>query len=232
MNCPDIALCWKNHVEWLMRIGLPVELVEKLITNRRGKAAYFILGLAEPRPSDSVLEVGGPSVEFVQAYSRFGEKFIVNRDKSHIVAFTSDNHDLTDISYLIADGCNLPFLDGCVKFCFSYATIEHLPTENRGTFCQEMRRVSSKASFVITPNFWFPFEFHYMLPFAHFLPKYMLKILKKYFRFSHIGRDEDVALLRSTQIKALLGHPSYVFCINRLMGVAATLVGFSNHEKI
>ena len=209
-----------------MKLGLSVNLVERLIDNRREKAALVMVQLIQPKQNDTFLEIGGPSVEFKKASTQFGELLVLNRDRKHIASSISSDSYL-QASFIVGDGCHIPFLDSCVNFCFSHATIEHVPPHLRNIFCQEMKRVSTKAYFITTPNFWFPFEFHYMMPFFQFLPRFLQKKMKKLFTFSHISENEEVALLRSIEIKALLGQTSEVVELNRLIGIPATLLGWS-----
>jgi hypothetical protein len=224
------VLITKNKTKG-MKLGLSVNLVEKLIASRRQKASLLILELAQPTQNDVFLEVGGPSVELGRAYPRFGAKIIVNRDRRHMANFIAADQKL-DASFVIGDGCNLPFADHSVDFCVSHATIEHTPPEYRTLFCKEMGRVATKANFITTPNFWFPFEFHYMVPFFQFLPLFMQKGLKRFFVFSHMSIQEEVALLKSSEIKALLGQSSKVYGVNRLVGIPATLLGYNKHVDI
>lgn len=68
------------------------------------------------------------------------------------------------------DGCALPFPDQSFDIVYSNAVLEHLPTwEGQQRFAAEIERVG-RGWFVTTPNFWYPIEAHYHLPFIQFLP--------------------------------------------------------------
>lgn len=68
------------------------------------------------------------------------------------------------------DGRMLPFRDGAFDIVFSNSTIEHVGTlADQQKFADEVRRVG-KRYWVQTPNRYFPFELHMMLPLIHYFP--------------------------------------------------------------
>ena len=69
------------------------------------------------------------------------------------------------------DGCALPFADQSFDIVYCNAVLEHLPTwEEQQRFASEVSRVG-RSWFVTTPNFWYPIEPHYLLPFIQFAPE-------------------------------------------------------------
>lgn len=104
--------------------------------------------------------------------------------------------------YLVFDGCSLPFPDKSFDLVFSNAVIEHLLGEGRQVqFAREIMRVG-KSWFVTTPNYWYPFESHYHLPFIQFLPR---SIQREYNRLlgTHIpkGEVQELALLSGRRLR-------------------------------
>jgi hypothetical protein len=206
-----------------MRLGLPVSFVNRLIVKRREEVASILLRLVQPSRGDSFLEVGGPSFGFEKASLHFGELLVLNNSRSHMRSLVSSCSHMK-ASFVVGDGCHLPLVDGAVDFCFSHATIEHIARQLRGIFCQETRRVCTKAYFVSTPNFRFPFEFHYLMPFFQFIPGGIRRLLRMFFSFPHVGSTEEIMLLTSNEIRALLGESSKVIGLNR-----STLLGWTEH---
>ena len=75
------------------------------------------------------------------------------------------------VQALVFDGCALPFADQSFDIVYSNAVIEHLPgPEHVKRFAAEIQRVG-KGWFVTTPNYWYPADPHYHLPFVQFLPE-------------------------------------------------------------
>jgi hypothetical protein len=76
------------------------------------------------------------------------------------------------IQTVVGDGTNmLEYGDGAFDMAHSNSVIEHVGLyRNMAAFAKETRRVG-RAYYLQTPNFWFPLEPHYGLPFIHWLPE-------------------------------------------------------------
>ena len=71
------------------------------------------------------------------------------------------------MTYVQADGRELPFGDREFDVVHSNAVVEHVgPTDDQRAFVHELCRVG-RAGFVTTPNIWFPVETHSKLPLVH-----------------------------------------------------------------
>ena len=71
---------------------------------------------------------------------------------------------------IVADARNIPVADKSYDICFSNSLIEHLWNwEGQVRVANEIRRVA-KHYFVQTPNYWFPIEPHFLMPFFQYLP--------------------------------------------------------------
>jgi hypothetical protein len=74
-----------------------------------------------------------------------------------------------DVTAMMFDGCALPFPDKSFDIVYSNAVLEHLPGSDLvQRFAAEVQRVG-RGWFVTTPNFWYPFDPHYHLPFVQLL---------------------------------------------------------------
>lgn len=127
-----------------------------------------------PKPV-KIIDIGG-TIEFwrrTTLYNNSDYKIsIVNLEKQ-----TPDKK----IKVYQADGCFLDFIkDNQFDISFSNSTIEHLNSRKKQIkMAQELMRIS-KNLFLQTPNYYFPIEPHFHLPFFQFLPfKIKVALLKK-----------------------------------------------------
>jgi len=74
--------------------------------------------------------------------------------------------------FVLYDGSRVPVKDGAFDLCICNSVIEHVPPEQREGFVREIKRIGHRI-FVQTPAFEFPFEPHFLLPFLHWLPKWL-----------------------------------------------------------
>ena len=75
------------------------------------------------------------------------------------------------VQAVVFDGCALPFADKAFDIVYSNAVLEHLPgTDLVERFAAEVQRVGM-GWFVTTPNFWYPVDPHYHLPFVQLLQR-------------------------------------------------------------
>lgn len=117
---------------------------------------------------------------------------------SHIAA--PDRFDM-----IVGDGCALPLGDNSVDFVFSDNVIEHVTQERRENFVDELRRVTRTGFLITTPNFWFPFEPHYHMPFFQFLPDAARERLLRVARFGFVnGPGETISLLSRRDLQRLV----------------------------
>jgi hypothetical protein len=194
----------------------------------RTKKFELLLSSFRPRPQDTVLDIGASGEVFLQytledAYP-YPERIVAGGYELSEVL--SARHHYSRPRYTVFDGCSLPFPDKSFDLVFSNAVIEHILGEGRQErFAQEVMRVG-RSWFVTTPNYWFPFESHYHLPFIQFLP---CSLQREYNRLlgTHIpkGAIQELGLLSAPQLQALF--PSGRVAKVRVTFWPETLVAYS-----
>ncbi len=181
-------------------------LLKHLSHKSRAKKFEFFRSRFQPRPADRVLDIGASGEVFLRYTFEdiypYPERIVAGGHALREVESTRRFYPQP--AFAVFDGCFLPFPDKSFDLVFSNAVIEHIiGQESQRRFAQEVMRVG-KSWFVTTPNYWFPFESHYHLPFIQFFPA---RAQRSYNRLlgSHIpkGTVQKLALLSARQLQCL-----------------------------
>lgn len=181
--------------------------VLKELSHKSRKKKFDLLSTVfEARPEDRVLDVGASGEVFLRYTLEdvypFPERIVAGGVTLNEIMSARQFYPRPQ--YAVFDGCALPFPDKSFDLVFSNAVIEHILGDGRqAKFAQEIMRVG-KNWFVTTPNFWYPFESHYHLPFIQFMPR---PLERQYNRLlgSHIpkGQVQDLGLLSARELRRL-----------------------------
>jgi len=181
-------------------------LLKRLSHRSRKKKFGLLHAIFHPRPEDRVLDIGASGEVFLRyAFEDvypYPERIVAGGYELREVS--SARHYYPRPRYAVFDGCALPFPDKSFDLVFSNAVIEHVLGEGRqARFAQEIMRVG-KSWFVTTPNYWYPFESHYHLPFIQFLPRPLRREYNRLFG-THIpkGTVQELSLLSGRQLRRL-----------------------------
>jgi 2-polyprenyl-3-methyl-5-hydroxy-6-metoxy-1,4-benzoquinol methylase len=122
--------------------------------------------------STTVLDMGGGA---------FNWTMVPERPKVTILDVYEHGNKAEWATYVVGDGCKTSFNTHNFDVVFSNSVIEHVGSvERQRQFAAECVRCG-RGFFVQTPNKWFPFDTHTLMPFAHWLPQ---RIFRKLLRFS------------------------------------------------
>jgi hypothetical protein len=141
----------------------------------RERKLRLFLETYRPGPETTIIDVGvtdapfgaGSSDNFFEALYPWPER-ITAVGRTELARFAAA---FPGIRAVRSDGRELPFSDGEFDLGFSNAVVEHVAGGRPGQrrFVAELCRVARRV-FVATPNRWFPFDPHTLLPLAHWLP--------------------------------------------------------------
>jgi hypothetical protein len=181
--------------------------VPQRITGQMRRSMYArFLSIVEPQPPETILDVGATS-DRVYDFSNYLEAWYPH--KSKITAVGIDDAKFLEelypgITFLKADGRDLPFEDGAFDVVHSSAVLEHVGSrENQMQFIRELARVARRAVFMTTPNRWFPVEVHTVLPLVHWLPAPRFRAVLRWLGHDMLSREENLNLLSASDLHSM-----------------------------
>ena len=149
-------------------------LFQKLSQKSRVKKVSDFFYLMNPSKNDTFLDVGGGTgLGFRKIWNYFDRVIVIDINEK---AMQRVERQVKDVEPIIADACYLPFKDKSIDYVFSNAVIEHIVTDKRDKFAEEIERVAKKGYFITTPNYYFPYELHYRIPLYQYFPRKTRKI--------------------------------------------------------
>ena len=132
------------------------------------------MATVRPKESDAIVDVG-VTPDMSLAGVNYFEHLYPHRDRITATSI-EDASNLEEcfpgLTFVRTEGVRLPFADDQFDIAFSSAVIEHVgDSERQREFVSELLRVSKRGVFILTPNRWFPIDFHTMLPLVHWMPR-------------------------------------------------------------
>lgn len=95
----------------------------------------------------------------------------------------------------------------------SNATIEHVGSfNNQLKMCENIIKLSSKYFVICTPNKYYPLEFHTKIPFLHYLPEKIYRIVLRKIGLDFFSNENNLNLLskkKLIEIMKKLNHQNY-----------------------
>jgi hypothetical protein len=170
----------------------------------RAKRFAFFKNLLEPNYKDKpikILDIGGTQSYWERMhFTNVSNVFVT---LLNLKTMPVNYNNFTSVK---GDACNLSeFEDKHFDVVFSNSVIEHLFTlENQQKMAAEVRRVG-KNYYVQTPNYYFPFEPHWLRPFFHYLPFGMKVWLTQNFNMGHYPKSphKEAAIQRVNEVRLL-----------------------------
>jgi ubiquinone/menaquinone biosynthesis C-methylase UbiE len=200
--------------------------IEKLREKSREQKYQIFIEQLKPQADDVIVNVGAGNGLFLESiYDKRDKIIALDID---LVMLYDLKRKYPEVPCVVADARALPFKDNAVKISFSNAVIEHVgASSQQKKFADEIRRVSQKF-YVTCPNKYFPFEFHYRLPFYQFVPKAIQRWLFDKFDIGlwYEHKWEDINLLSYRQLKKYF--PGTTVVKQKVTFWAETLICYKN----
>jgi ubiquinone/menaquinone biosynthesis C-methylase UbiE len=187
-------------------IAAPDSAAIKLAHFQRIRMYRYFLKRTEIQPQDTLLDVGATSNQSYSS-SNYVEAWYPHKNK--ITAVGIDDAGFLEtrypgLTFITADGLDLPFDDASFEVVHSSAVLEHVGgRENQARLLMECARVARKSAFLTTPNRWFPVEFHTSLPLVHWFPKPVFRTLMRRTGRAFFAEEANLNLLSFTELRRL-----------------------------
>lgn len=180
-----------------------------------------------PRPSSLVLDVGAtpdktlPESNFFERYYPYKKRLVVTSIED--ASFLQNQYP--GIIFVRTEKMELPFADNTFDIVFCSAVLEHVGCRfEQKHFIEELLRVA-KYFFIVTPNRYFPVEFHTLLPFIHWLPQYLHQSILTKLGLKFWSQTENLNLLDTKDLLNLFQRNNSVQIVRqRLLGICTNLI--------
>ena len=137
------------------------------------------------------------------------------------------NYSNVKLNSEIGNGCDMSHKsDNFYHLSHSNSVIEHVGNWREiKKFASETKRVG-KYHFIQTPNYWFPIEPHYFLPFVHYFPRpihtKLLMLFKKKNFDEATSKFEDNRMLSKSEFR--FAYPDSTFITERFYGLGKSYI--------
>lgn len=222
----------RDHAAYYNVAG-PGSLPTRVSRYQRRRMFTAFLRIMVPAAGDTIADVGVTS-DRAHDHSNYFEAWYPYKAKITAVgvedaSFLEQNYP--GVSFVCANGLDLPFSDGSFDLVHSSAVVEHVGcAANQTQFLSELWRIAKRGIFVTTPNRWFPIEVHTVLPFLHYLPPRQYRRLLKRLGLDFFAEENNLNLmskrtLSASATKAGIG-PFRIYSA-RLFGLTSNLIFFA-----
>jgi len=108
-----------------------------------------------------------------------------------ILNIEEENETLPNTTFMKGDVCNPPIDLKNFDLIFSNSVIEHVGSEQKRKQMAHLITSSCKSYYIQTPNYWFPFEPHFLFPFFQYFPRFIRIFFVKYFDMGWFKKTGD-----------------------------------------
>src|SRR3954469_11924585 len=170
------------------------------------------------RPNDRIIDVGAGRGSALERFNSTNPITALDLELGEGPWLQGAN-----VQVVQGDGTALAYPDRSFDVAFSNSVIEHIPRAQQADFAAEIGRVAT-SYFVQTPNYWFPIEPHWQMPFVHYLPVRARKALNRRFSFGWMPRGgyREINLLSAREMRKLF--PDAEIHRERVLGLTKSII--------
>jgi SAM-dependent methyltransferase len=201
-------------------------MISKVSWHARQRMFASLVRLAPPTPEMSVLDVGVTCD--LREDSNFFEKLYPYPHNITAVGVEDAaflEQEFPGLTYIKADGLNLPFADRTFDLVVSFAVIEHVGDRaQQAALVKELLRVG-KTCCITTPNRWYPIEFHSILPLIHWLPPAIFRRILRLLGKTFWADEQHLNLLSEADVLRMIPPDRPVYKKHfKLLGLVSNLM--------
>ena len=205
--------------------------LKKLLKYNREKIHKIFLKNTDYNDSISLLDLGTTSASNDE-HNIILQKTINNKN----ITCLSDQDLTTSIrnkyphikNFIKGDGKNTNLKDDLFEIVYSSATLEHVGSyKDQIQFVKECYRLAKKSVFITTPNRFYPIDFHTKLPFFHWLPKKLHRIILKFIGLEFYSLEKNLNLLCKNDLEnitKILNIKNYKILNHRFIFFTSNLI--------
>jgi SAM-dependent methyltransferase len=199
------------------RPGIRTRLADRYSLRARRRRLALFERLLDPQPGESAVDIGCGTAGLATADTALE---VTGVDRAPRPGYAG-------VRFVQADATRLPFADGEFDIAYSNSVVEHLPPAKRAAYAAELQRVGRRW-LVQTPNRAFPIEPHALLPFVHWLPRALGRVL---WRLGVSGDPYDeVRLLGIGELRRLF--PDAVIVRERVWPLTKSFVAVGPRSRL
>ena len=180
---------------------------EKISTKKRSEIAYIIKNFLKDKKIGDVLDIGTTEDE-----EYIGSNYIV-KNIGNFKKFKSISNQTINSGFFnlklkksITENFNNEEIKNFKSdLVISNATIEHVGNlENQIKMCKNIIELTKKYFIINTPNRFHPFDFHTKLPFLHWFPKKIHRLILNSIGLKFFAKEKNLNLLSENDLNLIM----------------------------
>jgi len=199
MSSEDKSFIYSDHKSFL----------DKIILKKRNEIVELINNFFSDKFLYDVLDIGT-----TEDTNHKSSNFIIKNLNSFKVYKSISNQKIISNFFkeiltksITEDFSNMELERFKADLVISNATIEHVGNyKNQIKMCKNIINLSKKYFVIITPNRYHPLEFHTKLPFLHWLPRKLHRVILILLGYKVLSKEENLNLLSKNDLIKIMNE--------------------------